>query len=121
MAVENLYWKVVKYLEANSKTDSEFSSGNIKLQNDSDGDGDYIKTWNVSGVTKPTDSQLNALASTATTEQNNYKIRKTRKRAYGDIGDQLDLLYKDMLAGKLDTTGEWAKAVKAVKDANPKE
>ena len=119
MAVENLYWKVVKYLEANSKTDSEFSSGNIKLQND--GDGDYIKTWNVSGVAKPTDSQLNALASTATTEQNNYKIRKTRKRAYGTIGDQLDLLYKDIVAGKLDTTGEWAKAVKAVKDANPKE
>ena len=119
MAVENLYWKVVKYLEANSKTDSEFSSGNIKLQND--GDGDYIKTWNVSGVAKPTDSQLNALASTATTEQNNYAIRKTRRRAYGDIGDQLDLLYKDMVAGKLDTTGEWAKAIKAVKDANPKE
>ena len=119
MAVENLYWKVVKYLEANSKTDSEFSSGNIKLRND--GDGDYIKTWNVSGVTKPTDSQLNALASTATTEQNNYAIRKTRKRAYGTIGDQLDLLYKDIVAGKLDTTGEWAKAVKAVKDANPKE
>ena len=118
MAVENLYWKVVKYLEANSKTDSEFSSGNIKLQND--GDGDYIKTWNVSGVAKPTDSQLNALASTATTEQNNYAIRKTRKRAYGTIGDQLDLLYKDIVAGKLDTTGEWAKAVKAVKDANPK-
>ena len=119
MAVENLYWKVVKYLEANSKTDSEFSSGNIKLQND--GDGDYIKTWNVSGVTKPTDSQLNALASTATTEQNNYAIRKTRKRAYGTIGDQLDLLYKEMVAGKLDTTGEWAKAIKAVKDSNPKE
>ena len=119
MAVENLYWKVVKYLEANSKTDSEFSSGNIKLQND--GDGDYIKTWNVSGVAKPTDSQLNALASTATTEQNNYAIRKTRKRAYGTIGDQLDLLYKDMVAGKLDTTGEWAKAIKAVKDSNPKE
>ena len=119
MAVENLYWKVVKYLEANSKTDSEFSSGNIKLQND--GDGDYIKTWNVSGVAKPTDSQLNALASTATSEQNNYAIRKTRKRAYGTIGDQLDLLYKDMVAGKLDTTGEWAKAIKAVKDSNPKE
>ena len=121
MAVDNLYWKVVKYLEANSKTDSEFSLGNIKLQNDSDGNGDYIKTWNVSGVSKPTDSQLNALASTATTEQNNHKIRKTRKRAYGDIGDQLDLLYKDMLAGKGDSTGEWFKSIKAVKDANPKE
>ena len=39
---------------------------------------------------------------------------------YGDIGDQLDLLYKDLVAGKLDATGEWAKKIKAIKDANPK-
>jgi hypothetical protein len=25
-----------------------------------------------------------------------------------------------MVAGKLDTTGEWAKLIKSVKDANPK-
>ena len=30
------------------------------------------------------------------------------------------MLYKDMLAGKLDATGEWAKAIKKVKDDNPK-
>ena len=40
--------------------------------------------------------------------------------AYPSIGDQLDLLYKDMVAGKGDSTGEWFKAVKSVKDANPK-
>ena len=112
MAVDNLYWKVVKYLESNSKTTDEFTS-NILLQNDSDGNGDYIKIWNVSGVTKPTDSQLNALASTATTEQNNHKIRKTRKRAYGDIGDQLDEIYKDIDA--------WKARIKKIKDDNPKE
>ena len=39
---------------------------------------------------------------------------------YASIGDQLDMLYKDILAGKLDTTGTWATHVKAVKDANPK-
>ena len=51
----------------------------------------------------------------------NEVIRATRKTAYGDIGDQLDLLYKDIVANKLDTTGEWAKKIKAVKDANAKE
>ena len=40
--------------------------------------------------------------------------------AYPSIGDQLDLLYKDMVAGKGDSTGEWFKAVKSVKDAHPK-
>jgi len=39
---------------------------------------------------------------------------------YASIGDQLDMLYKDIVAGKLDTTGTWASHIKAVKDANPK-
>jgi len=114
----DLYWKVKSYLESNSKTVSEFDS-NIVLQND--GSGDYIRTWTVSGLSKPTDSQLTSADTQATKDYNNTRIRKTRKKSYGDIGDQLDLLYKDMLAGKLDTTGEWAKKIKAVKDANAKE
>ena len=39
---------------------------------------------------------------------------------YDTIGNQLDMLYADMLAGKLDTTGTWATHIKSVKDANPK-
>ena len=39
---------------------------------------------------------------------------------YDEIGNQLDMLYKDIVAGKLDTTGTWATHIKAVKDANPK-
>ena len=51
-----------------------------------------------------------------------YKTDRTTNGSttYGSIGDQLDMLYKDMLAGKLDTTGTWANHIKAVKDANPK-
>jgi len=30
------------------------------------------------------------------------------------------MLYKDIVAGTLDTTGTWATHIKAVKDANPK-
>ena len=44
----------------------------------------------------------------------------TTDTIYPTIGDQLDMLYKDMVAGKLDTTGTWATHIKAVKDANPK-
>ena len=46
--------------------------------------------------------------------------QEKRKRKYPAIGDQLDNLYKDILAGKVDSTGEFAKAIKAVKDAHPK-
>ena len=108
--MDNLYYKTKLYLEANSKTEAEFDS-NIILQND--GSGDYIKTWNVSGVAKPTDSQLNALATNATKELNNAVIRNTRKKSYGDIGEQLDEIYKDIDA--------WKARIKKIKDDNPKE
>tara|TARA_B100000214_G_scaffold364150_1_gene330404 strand:+ start:12 stop:332 length:321 start_codon:yes stop_codon:yes gene_type:complete len=41
-------------------------------------------------------------------------------KTYDTIGNQLDMLYKDLVAGKLDATGTWATHIKAVKDANPK-
>jgi hypothetical protein len=43
-----------------------------------------------------------------------------RTRIYPNIGEQLDLLYHDMIADKGDKTGEWFKAVKKVKDDTPK-
>ena len=112
MAIDNLYYKSKLYLEANGKTVSEFDN-NILLQNDSDGNGDYIKTWNVSGLAQPTDSQLNALATNATKEYNNAGVRNTRKKEYGDIGDQLDEIYHDIDA--------WKVRIQAIKDANAKE
>ena len=53
---------------------------------------------------------------------NKYKTDRTTNGSttYDTIGNQLDMLYADMLAGKLDTTGTWATHIKAVKDANPK-
>lgn len=33
----------------------------IRLQNDSDGNGDYIKSWNHSTLTQPTQAQLDAI------------------------------------------------------------
>ena len=104
-----LYYKIKKYLEANSKTVSEFDN-NIRLQND--GSGDYIKSWNVSGLAKPTDDQLASYNSAATTEENNNIIIETRRNAYGNIGDQLDEIYKDIDA--------WKARIKSIKDANPK-
>ena len=51
-----------------------------------------------------------------------YKTDRTTDGStiYASFGDQLDMLYADMLAGKLGTTGTWATHIKAVKDANPK-
>ena len=105
----SLATKVKLYLAANSKTwDSE--QDNIVLQND--GSGDYIKSWNVSGLAQPSDSQLASYETAGNTDETNNTVRATRRAAYGDIGDQLDEIYKDIDA--------WKTRIKAVKDANPK-
>ncbi len=59
-------------------------------------------------------------AQTALENTYGWKRQNDGTTKYAEIGDQLDQLYKDMLAGKLDATGEWAKGIKAVKDAHPK-
>jgi len=51
-------------------------------------------------------------------QNNSYKV--ARQEAYKSIGDQLDQLYWDIDAGKLDKTGEWYKAINKVKTDNPK-
>ena len=110
--MSNFYYKVKLYLEANSKTETEFDKI-IILKDNVDGNGPFIKTWNVDGLSKPTDSQLDALNTNATKELNNAVIRKTRRKSYGDMGEQLDEIYKDIDA--------WKARIKKIKDDNPKE
>ena len=105
----NLNGKIKQYLIDNGKV-YENEKNNYRLQNDSG--TDYIKSWNVSGLTKPNDSQINSYNSAATTAENNNVIRATRRNAYGDIGDQLDEIYSD-----IDT---WKARIKKIKDDNPK-
>ena len=50
----------------------------------------------------------------------NTDVAKARAKSYPSVYDQLDQLYHDITAGKLDATGEWDKAIKKGNDANPK-
>ena len=108
----SLSTKVSLYCTANSKTADFGSGGNVSLQDDSEGNGPYIKTWSVDGLTKPTDAQLANYETAGNTEETNNTVKNTRKAAYGDIGDQLDEIFKDIDA--------WKTRIQAVKNANPK-
>ena len=108
----SLSTKVKLYCIANSKTAEFGPNGNVSLQDDSDGKGPYIASWNVDGLTKPTDDQLATYETAGNTEETNNTVRATRKAAYGDIGDQLDEIYKDIDA--------WKARIKKIKDDNPK-
>jgi len=53
---------------------------------------------------------------------NKYKTDRTTNgsKTYAPTGEQLGMLYDDIIAGKLNATGSFAIHNKAVKDANPK-
>ena len=110
--------KIELYLEANSKT---WDIDKVSLQNNSDGNGDFIASWSYDGLTQPTAEQIASYETAGNTAETLSGVLSTRKSSYGTLENQLDLLYHDMLADKGDKTGEWFKAIKAVKDDNPKE
>jgi len=110
--------KLKLYLEANSKT---FDRAKVSLQDNSDGNGAFIVDWNYDGLEKPTAEQIASYETAGNAAETLQAVLTKRKKEYKDFGYQLDLLYHDMTAGKLDNSGEWHKHIKAVKDANSKE
>jgi hypothetical protein len=69
---------------------------------------------------KPSESDCTAGVAALQDAYDGDAYKRTRAAAYPELKEQLDLLYHDMAADKGDKTGEWFKAVKAVKDANAK-
>jgi len=98
------------YAASNGVAEVDFMK-DVMLQDDSDGKGAYIKEWNLD-IAQPTDAQLSAQESAANKEEANAQVRSTRRTAYGDIGEQLDEIYKDI--------DSWKARIKSIKDANPK-
>ena len=106
--------KVKTYLANNGVNEVDFTV-DVLLQDDSNGQGPYIKEWNVSGVAQPSSSQLDAVESAADLSERQNAVRATRRNAYGDLGSQLDMQYWDNVNG----TTTWKDHVAAVKTANP--
>ena len=105
-----LFTKTKLYLEANSKT-WETEQENIRLQND--GDGDYIHTWSVDGLAKPTDEQLASYETAGNTEESNNTVIATRKKLYGTWESQLEEIYDDGI-------DSWKARIQQIKTDNPK-
>ena len=103
--------KIKEYCKANSVSDVDFTS-DVLLQDDSNGQGAYIKEWNLD-IAQPTDEQLASYETAANTAESNAQVDATRKAAYGDIGEQLDEIYHDIDA--------WRTRIQGIKDNNPKE
>ena len=116
----NYKTKIELYLEANSKT---WDNSKVSLQNDSDGKGDYIKTWAYEGLTKPTDEQIASYETAANSKDTLTDILNKRKTEYLSYNEQLDKLWHDINDGKFGDTAKtstWYTHIKSVKDANSK-
>ena len=108
---------IIKYTEAIKKLlpTAKFGlSGN-------DENSIQITSWEDETLTKPTHTAIKDKMAELETAYDNNEYQRTRAIAYPEVKEQLDLLYKDLVAGKVDATGEWAKKIKKVKDDNPKE
>jgi hypothetical protein len=81
--------------------------------------GDDLE-WLDAVQTEPTQAEIDAEVVRLQGVYDGNAYQRARAVAYEEVKEQLDQLYHDMTAGKLDATGEWHKAIKAVKDANPK-
>ena len=83
----------------------------VRLQDD--GDGAYIKEWNVAEV-QPTEEQLDALESQAETLENNNQVIATRKKEYGTTAEQLEYIVENGVEAFIEKQQQ-------IKTDNPKE
>ena len=96
--------KIKEYAKANGVSEIDFMS-DVMLQDDMVGgvSNPYIKEWNIEGLEKPTDEQLNAYETAAEDEEyNNAQIAK-RVAEYGNAIEQLEIIVEqgaDALASR---------------------
>jgi hypothetical protein len=102
--------KIKEYCKANGVSNVDFLN-DVKLQDDSNGQGAYIAEWNLD-IAQPTDEQLASYETAANTVEANATVDATRRSQYGSWGDQLDEIYHDIDA--------WKTRIQSVKDNNPK-
>ena len=100
--------KIKQYVNA----EVDFTT-DVILQDDSNGQGAYIKEWNLD-IAKPTQEQLDALETQAQTYENNQQIIANRKKLYGSWESQLEEIYDNGI-------DSWKARILQIKTDNPKE
>jgi hypothetical protein len=104
--MKNLSYKIKLYLDR----EVDFRK-DVLLQDD--GQGAYIKEWNVAEV-QPTEEQLDALESQAETLENNNQVIATRIKEYGTLAEQLEYIVENGVSAFIEKQQQ-------IKTDNPKE
>ena len=104
-----LYTKTKLYLKANSKI---WEDKKVSLQNNSDGNGDFIASWDYD-IAQPTAEQLASYETAGNTAEENKVVISTRKTAYGPSDKQLEEIYDNGI-------DSWKARIAKIKTDNPK-
>ena len=104
--------KIKEYCKANGVSEVDFLN-DVKLQDDSNGQGGYIAEWNLD-IAEPTDEQLASYETAGNTEESNQTVIATRKNLYGTWESQLEEIYDDGI-------DSWKARIQQIKTDNPKE
>ncbi len=70
--------------------------------------------------TPPTEESIQAKLKELQDDYDSKKYQRDRADSYPKLGDQLDMLFHAIDAGKVDKTSDFYKSLKAVKDKYPK-
>ena len=109
----NLSTKIQLYVsKVNPNIKGDFQK-DVLLQDDSNGQGPYIKEWNLD-IADPTNVQLEALEAEAQVIENNKQVINTRKKLYGSWESQLEEIYDQGVDA-------WKARITQIKINNPKE
>ena len=76
-----------------------------------------VLDWQDSKQTEPTEAEIDAEITRLQAEYDSQEYARKRAVAYPSVGDQLDMIYKDMK----NSTTTHAEAVEAIKTKFPKE
>ena len=107
--------KIELYCNANGVSEVDFMK-DVMLQDESDGNGAYIKEWNLD-IAQPTSAQLDSYETAGNTAETNAGIDETRKTQYGSWESQMEMIYKDQKNG----TTTFKDHCDKVRSDNPKE
>ena len=83
-------------------------------------DGPISKINPVDGLDLPTDEEVQIKLTSMINDWNAQEYSRKRAEVYDSYGNQLDMLFHDMTAGKGDKTGKWYEAIAKVKSDHPK-
>ena len=98
------------YCSANGVDNVDFMK-DVMLQDDSDGNGAYIKEWNLD-IAQPTDEQLASYETAANTAESNAQVDATRRNQYGSWNEQLDEIFHSI--------DDWKARIQNIKNSNTK-